>query len=192
MSTFELITLRYQVCTTQEGMNGSKSLYEVLDCEPGADKHVIRKAYQRLILAIHPDKYQASETTQSAHQQHSLPSAEEIIEAWSILGDDLKRKEYDHSLSEQSKLQSALSYKFVWKGEARTKPNTNIVNLAQDEDQAALSEPIGIPDQNAVDDHSFEQRFIQCPQCGEETQLEIENRQQRIECDSCSVTIDLS
>lgn len=61
--------------------------YQLLDAEPAASKQELRDAYRRVAKRYHPD-----------HNGDS-PAAEErfklIVEAWSILGDDAKRAEYD-------------------------------------------------------------------------------------------------
>ena len=64
-----------------------KDLYNVLGVDKGASKEEIKKAYRKLALKYHPDK------------NPNNPKAEELFkdasEAYSTLGDDDKRREYD-------------------------------------------------------------------------------------------------
>lgn len=63
-----------------------KTYYEILDVGKKASQKDIKSAYRRLALLYHPDK-------------NKLPEAEEmfkkIAEAYSVLSDPIKRKQYD-------------------------------------------------------------------------------------------------
>ena len=63
-----------------------KTYYEILDVDKKASKKDIKSAYRRLVMLYHPDK-------------NKLPEAEEmfkeIAEAYSVLSDPGKRKQYD-------------------------------------------------------------------------------------------------
>ncbi len=63
-----------------------KTYYEILDVDKKASQEDIKSAYHRLAMLYHPDK-------------NKLPEAEEmfkgIAEAYSVLSDPGKRKQYD-------------------------------------------------------------------------------------------------
>ena len=63
-----------------------KTYYEILEVDKKASKEEIKSAYRRLAILYHPDK-------------NKLPEAEEmfkgIAEAYSVLSDPGKRKQYD-------------------------------------------------------------------------------------------------
>jgi len=63
-----------------------KTYYEILEVDKKASQEDIKSAYRRLVMLYHPDK-------------NMLPEAEEmfkgIAEAYSVLSDPGKRKQYD-------------------------------------------------------------------------------------------------
>ena len=63
-----------------------KTYYEILEVDKKASQEDIKSAYRRLVILYHPDK-------------NKLPEAEEIFkgiaEAYSVLSDPGKRKQYD-------------------------------------------------------------------------------------------------
>ena len=63
-----------------------KTYYEILEVDKKASQEDIKSAYRRLVMLYHPDK-------------NKLPEAEEIFkgiaEAYSVLSDPGKRKQYD-------------------------------------------------------------------------------------------------
>jgi DnaJ-class molecular chaperone len=63
-----------------------KTYYEILEVDKKASQEDIKSAYRRLAMLYHPDK-------------NKLPEAEEmfkkIAEAYSVLSDPSKRKQYD-------------------------------------------------------------------------------------------------
>ena len=69
------------------GMQGERDYYEVLGIGPDASAEEIKKAYHMLAFRYHPDRHQASE---EAHKK-----MEEINEAYAVLSDPIKRREYD-------------------------------------------------------------------------------------------------
>ena len=64
-----------------------RDYYEVLGIAPDASAEKIRSAYHKLAFQCHPDRHQASE---EAHKK-----MQEINEAYAILSDPIKRREYD-------------------------------------------------------------------------------------------------
>lgn len=69
-----------------------KTLYEILEVSENASQEIIEKAYKVLAKKYHPD-LQAEENKQEAEKH-----MKEINEAYEILGDEVKRKEYDAKL----------------------------------------------------------------------------------------------
>lgn len=65
-----------------------KDYYQILDVRRDANSHDIRKAFRRLALRYHPDRN--SENAKEAEEKFK-----EINEAYGVLGDDQKRRQYD-------------------------------------------------------------------------------------------------
>jgi DnaJ-class molecular chaperone len=68
-------------------MQSERDYYEVLGITPGASAEEIREAYHKLAFKYHPDRNQKS---WQAHKK-----MQEINEAYAILSDPIKRREYD-------------------------------------------------------------------------------------------------
>ena len=62
----------------------SKNYYDVLGVSKTATQNEIKKAYRELCKKYHPDKHGGDDT-----------KIKEINEAYSVIGDEQKRKEYD-------------------------------------------------------------------------------------------------
>ena len=62
----------------------SKNFYDVLGVSKTATQDEIKKAYRELCKKYHPDKHGGDDT-----------KIKEINEAYAIIGDETKRKEYD-------------------------------------------------------------------------------------------------
>ncbi|HEU65042.1 MAG TPA: J domain-containing protein [Chloroflexi bacterium] len=69
------------------GRQGILDYYEVLGITPNASARKIREAYHRLAFLYHPDRNQESEEANTKMQ--------ELNEAYAILSDPTKRREYD-------------------------------------------------------------------------------------------------
>ena len=63
-----------------------KTYYEILDVDKKASQREIKSAYRRLALRYHPDKNNLLEAEEMF---------KEIAEAYSVLSDPIKRKQYD-------------------------------------------------------------------------------------------------
>ncbi len=72
-----------------------QTLYEILGVEKDASLDDIKKAYRSAVLDLHPDR----NSDPSAHDKFI-----EVEEAYSILSDEHKRKEYDFSLNPRPQL----------------------------------------------------------------------------------------
>lgn len=70
-----------------------KNYYEILEVDKNASEEVIEKAYKTLVKKYHPD-LQNNNKTQNKMQQ--------INEAYEILSNDFKRREYDEKLQRQT------------------------------------------------------------------------------------------
>ncbi|WP_019874218.1 molecular chaperone DnaJ [Sporichthya polymorpha] len=64
-----------------------KDLYAVLGLKKGASQAEIKKAYRRLAKELHPDS--------NKNNPEAEAKFKEVSEAYSVLGDEAKRKEYD-------------------------------------------------------------------------------------------------
>ena len=69
------------------GRQSKRDYYEVLGIAPNASAEEIRRAYHRLAFQCHPDRHQE---TEEAHKK-----MQGINEAYAILSDPIKRREYD-------------------------------------------------------------------------------------------------
>lgn len=69
------------------GMQSERDYYEVLGIAPDASAEEIRRAYHRLAFQCHPDRNRKSEEANKKMQ--------EINEAYAILSDPIKRREFD-------------------------------------------------------------------------------------------------
>ena len=65
-----------------------KDYYHILNVSPSATRQAIRKSYRKLASQFHPDKNQSSTAEEKFKQ---------IAEAYNVLSNEEKRKEYDHS-----------------------------------------------------------------------------------------------
>lgn len=63
--------------------------YETLEVSPNASKEVIKRAYRTLLEKYHPDKH--PETRKAWAEEMT----KQLNEAFSVLSDEAKRKEYD-------------------------------------------------------------------------------------------------
>lgn len=63
-----------------------RDYYEVLGVERGATRDQIKQAYRKLALLYHPDRNKDPDATEKFR---------EIAEAYAVLSDDVKRREYD-------------------------------------------------------------------------------------------------
>ncbi len=93
-----------------------KTLYEVLEVSENASKEIIEKAYRVLAKKYHPD-LQTAENKQKAENK-----MKEINEAYSILGDETKRREYDNQLASQ---REANKIRYETNNEAQNYQNAN-------------------------------------------------------------------
>lgn len=69
------------------GMQSERDYYEVLSIAPSASAEEIKEAYRRLAFQCHPDRHQETEEANKKMQ--------EVNEAYAILSDPIKRREYD-------------------------------------------------------------------------------------------------
>ncbi len=68
-----------------------KNYYEILEVDKNASEEVIEKAYKTLAKKYHPDL-----------QNNSQNKMQQINEAYEILSNDFKRRQYDEKLQKQS------------------------------------------------------------------------------------------
>ena len=73
--------------------------YEILEVSKNASKEVIEKAYKVLAKKYHPDLQEDS------NKQKAEQMIKKINEAYEVLSDDEKRREYDEKLEYENKKQ---------------------------------------------------------------------------------------
>ena len=73
-------------------MATKRDYYEVLGLQKGASADEIKKAYRRLAMKWHPDKWT---TSSEAEQKTAEQNFKEVGEAYAVLSDDQKRARYD-------------------------------------------------------------------------------------------------
>src|SRR5580700_2113622 len=78
--------------------------YAVLGVSEAASESEIRAAYRNLLKKIHPDTV----STLSPEMKHLAEAAtKEITEAYSVLSDSDKRRQYDHALAQRRRKAAA-------------------------------------------------------------------------------------
>ena len=68
-------------------MNGAKDYYKILGVDKKASSEEIKKKYRKLALQYHPDRNKGNNEAENKFKQ--------ISEAYAVLGDAEKRKQYD-------------------------------------------------------------------------------------------------
>ena len=68
-------------------MNENKDYYNILGVDKSASYEEIKKAFRRLSLELHPDRTNNDPVSTARFQA--------VSEAWEVLQDENKRKEYD-------------------------------------------------------------------------------------------------
>ena len=68
-------------------MNGGKDYYQILGVSKDATQEEIKKAFRKLALKYHPDRHKGDKEAEERFK--------EINEAYAVLGDPEKRKQYD-------------------------------------------------------------------------------------------------
>jgi len=71
--------------------------YDILGIRPSASLEEVRKAYRRKALATHPDKL--DQNASADDKRHAENNFRRIREAFEVLGDSQKRREYDAHLN---------------------------------------------------------------------------------------------
>lgn len=76
--------------------------YQVMGVDRSADGTAIKKAYRQLVKECHPDTHPGDRQAEERFKQ--------IAEAYAVLSDEEKRKQYDQKLAEESKRYERISY----------------------------------------------------------------------------------
>ncbi|KAJ2458600.1 hypothetical protein GGF42_001973 [Coemansia sp. RSA 2424] len=77
----------------------AKDHYSVLGVHHTATLEEIKRAYYALSRKIHPDKRQTTEAVANRNNNAAELEFHQIAVAWEILGDTVKRREYDRKQS---------------------------------------------------------------------------------------------
>jgi len=83
--------------TAEQPTEEDRTYYEILGLQSSSQNvplKDIKAAYHRALLASHPDKFQGTTGNSS--------ELDLIREAWDVLSNDIKRKEYDSKLISKS------------------------------------------------------------------------------------------
>jgi len=80
----------YSNSTSSRVNTNDLTLYKVLGVKPTATKEEIQKAFREKALKTHPDRFHTVEEKEKAKEKF-----QEIINAYTVLRDDKKRKHYD-------------------------------------------------------------------------------------------------
>lgn len=86
--------------------------YAVLGLAPSSSLSEIRQAYRSLILIHHPDRVSAASASPSASSTPrgaTVASADELNEAWRVLGDEERKHVYDEELRLQKGASSRIA-----------------------------------------------------------------------------------
>ena len=106
-------------------LNKDKDYYKILGINSSADKKEIKSAYRSLARKYHPDTNQGNKLSEEKFK--------EIGEAYSVLGDETRREQYNllrgisqkkSNTSEQAKKQASEAYSEQKKSSAKPKPET--------------------------------------------------------------------
>jgi len=73
--------------------NTKQNYYDVLQVDPNSSMEDIKASFYRLVLKYHPDRFPGDESC--------AEKMKEILEAYSVLGNPLKRAMYDYSRKQQ-------------------------------------------------------------------------------------------
>lgn len=95
------------------------NLYEILEVSEKASKEVIDKAYHVLVKKYHPDLQQEEE------KQNAEEKMKQINEAYEILSNEEKRREYDIALENERKQEEKDSYVNVQRQETANQETYN-------------------------------------------------------------------
>ena len=93
--------------------------YEILEVSKNASKEIIEKAYKVLAKKYHPD-VQKEENRAEAEQKMKL-----LNEAYEILSDDTRKKQYDLQLEEELKLEMQEELNRINSNRVEKQPNNN-------------------------------------------------------------------
>jgi DnaJ-class molecular chaperone len=92
-----LVSLSHSTAESQPGPSLGESFYSLLNVTMIAAKDDIKRAYRKLILELHPDKFSSQNLT-AEEEEITTNRFIRVTEAYEVLIDDERRKKYDFSL----------------------------------------------------------------------------------------------
>ena len=84
-------------------MATDRSFYDILGVHSSASAEEIRRAYRELARRLHPDLQQHG----SASAARNTPSMAQVNQAWAVLSDPVRRREYDTARQARSPLSTS-------------------------------------------------------------------------------------
>ncbi len=107
-----------------------KNYYEILEVNETASQEVIERVYKLLAKKYHPDM-------NPDNPKEAEDKFKEISEAYEVLSNDFKRKEYDNKLKAQRMIDEKQSQNVVYKTQTKVvyqpQPNVDINRMSNEE-----------------------------------------------------------
>src|SRR5262249_19566666 len=89
--------IKRAILIKQTAVKRAATLYDILEIEPAADKKTIKRNYFKLSKDYHPDRYYGKKL--GSFQARLAEIFEQMAKAFDILGDDVKREQYEAELA---------------------------------------------------------------------------------------------
>lgn len=156
--------------------------YDILNCRPNDSIDDIKKSYQALVLKHHPDKQDVNE------RNNDVQTVEEfyrIDEAWKLLRDPDKRKQYDAEMRQHKFNDEPIVHAKVYRTDFDFDPELQIfIYPCRCGGFFALPEDCIEPEnddscENKTHSNDDEEIYIECDECSFVVQLLSNNNSNR-------------